>query len=369
MFVEWYLLKGLKTLKYHWMKNALRLIILFITIQSSAQKQFLNCETNSPISNLMIFDANSKYLGITNDKGILEKELETNEIIINHPAYGNQRISVSDEASICLDVFNELLDELFIEKGLHVKKELLKALEVSYNAFSDANSRKSVYKIADYAFVNKVLNESLFGYLKINSNGKGIRYLNPQYKFTEYIHKKAYNYYILPQYSPFALDEQIFPLHNKKDYQQFVSLVTESETSKSGNYYYIDLPKIDDFITIEIDPKSSKISRISFPKVQKDGRIIFGSFAQYVNTEMFFDTQLTYRMTSLELKNFYEIEGKKVHYDFKAVEVNLPKKEVSAMKSMGIGGLSGLVVHYMKQRRAYNYEKLGIYVTDPWIYK
>src|SRR5690606_4735902 len=199
--------------------------------------------------------------------------------------------------------------------------------------------------------------------LKVKSNGKSIRYLDPYYKFTEYIHKKEYNHYINTSYTPIALYEQIFPLHNRKDYKEFISMINESETSKSGNYYYIDLPKIENFITIEIDPKSKKINRISFPKVQKDGRGKFKEgYIQYTNTEMFFDTQSTYKMTSLELKNYYEIEGKKVRYDFKAAEVNLPKKEVSAMKSVGFGGigLNDLVIVYMKQRRTYNYEKLGI---------
>lgn len=329
------------------MTKLLLVFLAFSSVTLFAQTRFYNCDENTPLTNLMVFDSANNYLGLTNENGILEKEFSDTKLVINHPAYGNQTIIVSDKSKICIDLFNEELEELFIEKGLHVQKELLQALEISFKAFSDGKSGKSVYKISDHAYVNNVLNESLFGYLKINSNGKSIRYLDPHYKFTEYIHKKEYNHYINPQYSAFALDKQIFPLHNKKDYQQFVSMITESETSKSGNYYYIDLPKIDDYITIEVDPKSKKISRISFPKVQKDGRLKLGYYTQYVNTEMFFDTHSTYKMTSLELKNYYETEGKKVHYDFKAVEVNLPKKEVSNMKSMGIGGLGGLVVHYM----------------------
>lgn len=364
-----YLLRKSKTETHYFMKQLLLLLFFVTTYCSSAQNQFVDCETKSPIKGLMIFDNDSNYIGITNENGFLETKLSSKQIIINHPSYGSQKVDVSHGNVFCIDVFNEELDELFIEKGLHVQKELLQALEISFKAFSDEKSGKSIYKISDNAFVDNVLNESLFGYLKISSNGNSIRYLNPKYEFTEYIHKKAYNFYILPQYSAFALDEQLFPLHNKKDYQQFVSLINESEISKSGNYYYIDLPKIDDFITIEVDSKSKKISRISFPKVQKDGRFIYWSFVQYVNTEMFFDTENIYKMKRLELKNYYEIEGKRAHYDFKAVEVNLPKKEVLDMKSMGIGGLNGLVVQYMKQRRAYNYEKLGIDVTDPWIYK
>ncbi len=353
------------------MTKLLFLLFALTSVSTFAQTQFYNCNENTPIKNLMVFDSNNNYIGLTNENGVLEKEFSDTKLVINHPSYGNQTINVSDKSKICIDYFNEELEELFIEKGLHVQKELLQALEISFNAFSDANSQKSIYKITDHAFVNNVLNESLLGYLKVNSNGKSIRYLDPNYKFTEYIHKKEYNHYINPQYSAFALDEQIFPLHNKKDYQQFVSMITESETSKSGNYYYIDLPKIDDFITIEVDPKSKKISRISFPKVQKDGRIKLGYYMQYVNTEMFFDTQSTYKMTSLELKNYYETEGKKVHYDFKAVEVNLPKKEISDMKSyplVGIG-LKSLISVYMNQRSAYNYEKLGIDGTNPWLYK
>lgn len=352
------------------MTKLLFVLFAFCSFSTFAQTQFYNCDEDKPISNLMIFDANNNYIGLTNENGVLEKEFSDTKLVINHPDYGNQTIIVSDKSKICIDFFNEELKELFIEKGLHVQKELLQALKISFKAFSDEKSGKSIYKISDNAYVNDVLNESLFGYLKISTNGKSIRYLDPHYKFTEYIHKKEYNYYILPQYSAFALDKQIFPLHNKKDYQQFVSVITESETSKSGNYYYIDLPKIDDFITIEVDSKSKKISRISFPKVQTDGRLKLGYFTQYVNTEMFFDTHSTYKMTSLELKNYYKVEGKKVHYDFKAVEANLPKKQVSDMRSMGIGGLSGLVVHYMNQRRAYNYEKLSIDKgTTPWYYK
>src|SRR5690606_22122231 len=318
--------------------NKLLSLLLFLTsISVFAQTQFYNCDENTPIKNLMVFDSKSNYIGLTNEKGVLEKEFLDTKIIINHPVYGNQTISISDKSKICIDIFNEELDEMFIEKGLHVQKELLKALEISYKVFSDEKSGKIIYKISDNAYVNNMLNESLFGYLKISSNGKSIRYLDPQYKFTEYIHKKHYNYYILPQYSAFALDKQIFPLHNKKDYQQFVSLITENEMSKSGKNYYIDLPKIDDFITIQIDPKSNKISRISLPKILKDGRLKLGSFTQYVNIDMFFDTESTYRMISLELKNYYEIEGKKVHYDFKAVEINLPQNEISKMKSMRIG--------------------------------
>nr|WP_298003144.1 hypothetical protein [uncultured Flavobacterium sp.] len=353
------------------MKYLLLLVTALISVTSFAQNQFVNCETQKPISNLMIFDTDQNYIGITNEKGIIEKELFSQQIIINHPEYGNQTIDITKNR-ICIDFFNEELEELFIEKGLHVQKELLQALEISFKAFSDENSQKSIYKIIDQAFVNNVLNESLLGYLKISSNGKSIRYLEPHYKFTQYIHKKEYNYYINPQYSAFALDKQLFPLHNKKDYKLFVSMITESENSKSGNYYYIDLPKIDDFITIEVDPKSKKISRISFPKVQKDGRLKFKEgYMQYTNTEMFFDTQSTYKMTSLELKNYYEIEGKKVRYDFNAIEVNLPKKEVSTMKSYPLTGigLNSLINVYMNQRRAYNFEKLGVEGTSPWYYK
>lgn len=354
------------------MTKLLFVLFAFCSFSTFAQTQFYNCDEDKPISNLMIFDANNNYIGLTNENGVLEKEFSDTKLVINHPDYGNQTIIVSDKSKICIDFFNEELKELFIEKGLHVQKELLQALEISFKAFSGEKSGKSIYKISDNAYVNNVLNESLFGYLKISTNGKSIRYLDPHYKFTEYIHKKEYNYYINPSYTPISLYEQIFPLHNRKDYQQFVSMITESETSKSGNYYYVDLPKIDDFITIEIDPKSKKISRISFPKVQKDGRGKFKEgYIQYTNTEMFFDTQSTYKMTSLELKNYYEIEGKKVQYNFTAVEVNLPKKQVSAMKSVGFGGigLNDLVNFYMKQRRAYNYEKLGIDTTNPWLYK
>ncbi|MDO5635672.1 MAG: hypothetical protein Q4G18_00285 [Myroides sp.] len=353
------------------MKYLLLLVTALISVTSFAQKQFVNCETQKPISNLMVFDTDQNYIGITNEKGIIEKELLSQQIIINHPEYGNQTVDITKDR-ICIDFFNDELDELFIEKGLHVQKELLQALEISFKAFSDEKSGKSIYKISDNAYVNNVLNESLFGYLKIDTNGKSIRYLDPHYKFTEYIHKKEYNHYINPSYTPMALYEQIFPLHNRKDYKEFISMINESETSKSGNYYYIDLPKIENFITIEIDPKSKKINRISFPKVQKDGRGKFKEgYIQYTNTEMFFDTQSTYKMTSLELKNYYEIEGKKVRYDFKAAEVNLPKKEVSAMKSVGFGGigLNDLVSVYMKQRRTYNYEKLGIDGNSPWYYK
>lgn len=353
------------------MTKLLFALFAFSSLSTFAQTQFYNCNENKPINNLMIFDADNKYIGLTNENGILEKEFSDTKLVINHPAYGNQTIVVSNKSKICIDFFNDELEELFIEKGLHVQKELLQALEISFKAFSDANSQKSIYKISDNAYVNNVLNESLFGYLKISTNGKSIRYLDPHYKFTEYIHKKDYNHYINPQYSAFALDKQIFPLHNKKDYQQFVSVITESETSKSGNYYYIDLPKIDDFITIEVDSKSKKISRISFPKVQKDGRLKLGYFTQYINTEMFFNTQSAYKMTSLELKNYYETEGKKAHYDFKAVEVNLTKKQVSDMKSYPLTGigLKSLINVYMDQRRAYNYEKLGIDGTSPWYYK
>lgn len=353
------------------MTKLLFVLFAFCSFSTFAQTQFYNCDEDKPISNLMIFDANNNYIGLTNENGVLEKEFSDTKLVINHPDYGNQTIIVSDKSKICIDFFNEELKELFIEKGLHVQKELLQALEISFKAFSEEKSGKSIYKISDNAYVNNMLNESLFGYLKISSNGKSIRYLDPHYKFTEYIHKKAYNFYILPQYSAFALDEQIFPLHNKKDYQQFVSMITKSKTSKSGNYYYIDLPEIDDFITIEVDPKSKKISQISFPKVQTDGRLKLGYFTQYVNTEMFFDTHSTYKMTSLELKNYYKTEGKKVHYDFKAVEVNLPKKEVSDMKSYPLTGigLKSLISVYMNQRRAYNYEKLGVNATNPWIYK
>lgn len=353
------------------MKYLLLLVTALISVTSFAQKQFVNCETQKPISNLMVFDTDQNYIGITNEKGIIEKELLSQQIIINHPEYGNQTVDITKDR-ICIDFFNDELDELFIEKGLHVQKELLQALEISFKAFSDEKSGKSIYKISDNAYVNNVLNESLFGYLKIDTNGKSIRYLDPHYKFTEYIHKKEYNHYINPSYTPIALYEQIFPLHNRKDYKEFISMINESETSKSGNYYYIDLPKIENFITIEIDPKSKKINRISFPKVQKDGRGKFKEgYIQYTNTEMFFDTQSTYKMTSLELKNYYEIEGKKVRYDFKAAEVNLPKKEVSAMKSVGFGGigLNDLVSVYMKQRRTYNYKKLGIDGNSPWYYK
>ena len=353
------------------MTKLLFALFAFSSLSTFAQTQFYNCNENKPINNLMIFDADNKYIGLTNENGILEKEFSDTKLVINHPAYGNQTIVVSNKSKICIDFFNDELEELFIEKGLHVQKELLQALEISFKAFSDANSQKSIYKISDNAYVNNVLNESLFGYLKISTNGKSIRYLDPHYKFTEYIHKKDYNHYINPQYTAFALDKQIFPLHNKKDYQQFVSVITESETSKSGNYYYIDLPKIDDFITIEVDSKSKKISRISFPKVQKDGRLKLGYFTQYINTEMFFNTQSAYKMTSLELKNYYETEGKKAHYDFKAVEVNLTKKQVSDMKSYPLTGigLKSLINVYMDQRRAYNYEKLGIDGTSPWYYK
>ena len=353
------------------MTKLLFVLFAFCSFSTFAQTQFYNCDEDKPISNLMIFDANNNYIGLTNENGVLEKEFSDTKLVINHPDYGNQTIIVSDKSKICIDFFNEELKELFIEKGLHVQKELLQALEISFKAFSEEKSGKSIYKISDNAYVNNMLDESLFGYLKISSNGKSIRYLDPHYKFTEYIHKKTYNFYILPQYSAFALDEQIFPLHNKKDYQQFVSMITKSKTSKSGNYYYIDLPEIDDFITIEVDSKSKKISRISFPKVQTDGRLKLGYFTQYVNTEMFFDTHSTYKMTSLELKNYYKVEGKKVHYVFKAVEVNLPKKQVSDMKSYPLTGigLKSLIIVYMNQRRAYNYEKLGIDGTNPWLYK
>lgn len=352
------------------MKTFFLWAICLISLSSVGQIQFTDCETNEPISNLMIMDANNNYIGITNEKGWLEKEIDAQQLVTNHPAYGNQTISISNEKQVCISSSDEELEELVIEKGVHVREQLLTILENSYKAFSKENQR-TVYKITDYAYVNNVLNESLLGYLKINKNGKGIRYLNPEYVFTEYIFKKEYNYYILPHYTPFALDEQIFPLHNKKDYREFVATINESEISKSGDYFYIDLPKIDDFITIQTHPENKKIARISFPKVQKDGRRKFGSFVQYVNTEMFFDTQNTYRLTRLELKNYYQFDGKNVNYDMKAVEVNLPKKEVSAMKSyrlLGIPMVNSMINFYIESRREYN-KKHGVTGERVWYYE
>lgn len=355
------------------MKNILFCLIGFLSLSTMAQKQFVNCDSQKPISNLMIFDADSNYIGITNEKGILEKELSSKQISINHPMYGNQKIDVTEENRICIDFFNEELQELFIEKGISVRQELLNALQISYKAFSDENSGKTIYKIADHAFSDNILNESLVGYLRITGNGKNIRYLNPKYEFTEYIHKKEYNYYIIPHYGPFALDKQIFPLHNRKDYKQFVTLINESEISKSENHYYIDLPDIDDFITIELASESKKIAKISFPKVRKDSRQKLGSFTQYVNTEMFFDDNNGYKMNRLELKTYYQIEDKKVHYEFKAVEVDLLKEEVSEMKTyrlLGIAMVNSMINLYMDQRRDYNYEKLGIdRHYSPWYYR
>lgn len=84
------------------MKYLLLLVTALISVTSFAQNQFVNCETQKPISNLMIFDTDKNYIGITNEKGIIEKELLSQQIIINHPEYGNQTIDVTKDP-ICID--------------------------------------------------------------------------------------------------------------------------------------------------------------------------------------------------------------------------------------------------------------------------
>jgi len=119
------------------MTKILFLLFALTSVSTFSQTQFYNCNENTPIKNLMVFDSNNNYIGLTNEKGVLEKEISNTKLIINHPTYGNQTITVSDKSKICIDFFNEELNELFIEKGLHVQKELLQALEISFKAFSD----------------------------------------------------------------------------------------------------------------------------------------------------------------------------------------------------------------------------------------
>ena len=95
---------------------------LFTTISFSvfAQTHFVNCNDSKPISNLMVFDSNQNYIGITNEAGLLEKEITAAELIINHPNYGNQRVTLLDKQKVCLDYFNdELADKKNGSRSCH----------------------------------------------------------------------------------------------------------------------------------------------------------------------------------------------------------------------------------------------------------
>ena len=71
------------------------------------------------------------------DSGQIFSEAELVQLILEFN--DSDLLTMSEIDTLVIDLFNEELEELFIEKGLHVQKELLQALEISFKALSKSS--------------------------------------------------------------------------------------------------------------------------------------------------------------------------------------------------------------------------------------
>ena len=303
-----------------------------------------NCSENEIVSNVIVFDVNDKIIGISNEDGILNINGGIKEIKIYHPKYGTKNFHIDD--IICLD--EEILQEISIESGEKVKKELI---EILNNSFNKAKEIKELYfNVDNKVFTNNELLESYNGIIKSTYKKNSIKntFYNSEInissktkQFNNYSLVEAFKFvdYYLPKYTLF---------NTAKEFNNLLNRIEKTKINKENNLYfvYLDDNNYDDYIVFEKESDgSSLLKRYTNSTIKwaitkdKKNRKLVNSY-----TDIFFNFSDINHFQKIQITENFIIENKNVNFTFKSNSYKINKEVLKDEKST-----IGFLLMYMKK--------------------
>jgi len=330
-----------------------KIIILLLLINGSvfAQTQLKNCDENKNLANAIVNNAVSgEWIGNTDASGTINIPETVMEIEITHPDFGSIILD-NQKGQICLDKQSEVLNELVIEAGVNLKKELLEILNNSFKTYKKLNKGKRYYDI-DFELTDLKGDklETFSGILALG-NVFNSSFNNYTLQWSKsIIDNQSYNK--LPSYRYIAHTEEAL-FTDKKTYNKFRKHIANNDVQKIGNQYFISSENNEHFITLNIDSEKKLISKYTNTEVfrdkkpygfEKDDKVTMGKVA------VTYAVSNDYYISDLAVQEKYLIDQNNYDSDCFIKQKKLNKEEQEKLVGKGI---IGFVIDYVEQLRAF----------------
>lgn len=325
--------------------------LLLINATAFAQTQIKNCNEDKGVANAIVNNAISgAWIGNTDVVGNILIPETVKSIEIAHPDFGSIILD-NQKGQICIDDQSEILNELVIETGTNLKKELLGMLDNSFKVYKKSNKGKRFYDI-DYQLTDKTDDklETFNGILALGNvfNSSFNNYILHWSKLI--IDNPSYNK--LPSYQYIAhIEEALFT--DKKIYNKFRKYVAENDVQKIGNQYFVSSESSEHFITLDVDKEKQLVLKYTNTDVFRDKKpygFEQGDKVTMGKVEVTFAVTEDYFVNDLSVQEKYLINQKDYNSDSFIKQKKLSKEEQEQLVGKGI---IGFVVDYVEQLRTF----------------
>lgn len=329
--------------------SAIISFLAFIQIAANAQTQFLDCTNQNSLQNAIVNETSTnKWIGNTDENGNINIPGNITSITISHPNFGTLSIN-SFATVVCMDAHSTTLEELIIDNGSTVKKQLMSIFENSYKTFKKDNKGKRYYQIDFNINENHKKLESFGGILALG-NVLNSSFNNYSLYWDSEINKNK-TYQKLPSYEYIShTEEGIFT--DKRTYQIVKDFIEKNKVQKIGNAYIVYKDTDDDFITFNIDSENQLISKYQNTLVLKRNKPIeFSSNDEVLmgNVEVYYETKDQYYIKTLSVQEKYLIENNIIDSNSLIRQLKLSKEE---QKNLIGKGIIGFVVDYVEKKKS-----------------
>lgn len=330
-----------------------KLIIAFLFMNGAAfaQTQIKNCNENKGLTNAIVNHAVSgEWIGNTDAAGNIVIPENVERIEVAHPDLGFIIVDAK-KGVICVDDKSEVLNELVIETGTHLKKNLLELLDNSYKIYKKSNRGKRYYDI-DFQLSDKTADklETFNGILALGSIFNS-SFNNYSLRWSKSV-KDNTSFNKLPSYQYIAYTEEAL-FTDKGTFNTFRKYVADNEVQKIGDQYFIFQKNIDHFITLDVDNEKQLISKLTNTQLfsnkkpygfEKEDKVTMGK------VEVNFDITKDYFIKNLSVQARYLIDQKDYHSDCFIKQIKLGKEEQKALEGKGIVRFA---IDYVRQLEAF----------------
>ncbi|HLV51970.1 MAG TPA: hypothetical protein VKY44_08455 [Flavobacterium sp.] len=327
------------------------IVLLFMNWAAFAQTQIKNCNENKGLPNAIVNNAVSgEWIGNTDVVGNIVIPETIKRIEVAHPDLGSIILD-NQKGEICVDNEGEILNELVIETGTNLKKELLEILDNSYKVYKKDNKGKRFYDI-DYQLSDKKGDklETFNGILALG-NLFNTSFNNYKLQWSKSIKdNKSYNK--LPSYQYIAHTEEAL-FTDRKTYNKFKKYVADNDVQKIGNEYFISQGNSEHFVTLEINKEKQLVSKYTNTELFRDKKpygFEKGDRVTMGKVEVNFDTANDYFVNNLSVQEKYLIDQKDYHSDCFIKQKKLNKEE---QKNLDGKGIIGFATDYVNQLHSF----------------
>lgn len=330
-----------------------KIILTLLLINGSvfAQTQLKNCDENKNLANVIVNNAVSgEWIGNTDASGNIIIPDNVKQIEIAHPNFGSVVLD-NQKGQICIDNDSEILNELVIETGTNLKKELLEILDNSFKVYKKDNKGKRFYDI-DYQLTDKA-DDKLETFNGILALGNMFTTSFNNYKMQwskSIIDNPSYNK--LPSYQYIDhTKEALFT--DKKIYNKFKKHVKENEVQKIGNQYFVYKKDTDHFLTLDVDKEKQLVLKYTNTDVFRDKKpygFEQGDKVTMGKVEVTFAVTEDYFVNDLSVQEKYLINQKDYNSDSFIKQKKLTKEKQEELIGKGI---IGFVIDYVEQFQAF----------------